>query len=103
CYLPIDYFKSESANNEYDLFDMDRIARFIVALEEGNIKESFPGVSNSVTVKNSDNLMRVLKVLREEQVNMAAVLSGQGRYLGVLFSQDVERKIADAVLKSQSA
>jgi len=103
CYLPIVYFKRESVSDRYDLFDMDKIQRFIDALEEGNVKESFAGVSIFISVKNSDNLMQVLKTLREEQVNMAAVLSDQGRYLGVLFSQDVERRIADAVLKSQSA
>jgi hypothetical protein len=103
CYLPIDYFKREGTDGEYDLFDTDKINKFIVSLEQENVKESFPGVSISITVKNSDNLMQVLKTLRDEKINMAAVLSDQGRYLGVLFSQDVERKIADAVLKSQSA
>jgi hypothetical protein len=103
CYLPINYFKRDGVNDEYDLFNMDKINRFIVALEEENVKESFPAVSISISVKNSDNLLQVLKTLRDEQVDMAAVLSDQGRYIGVLFSRDVERKIADAVLKSKSA
>jgi len=103
CYLPINYFKRDGVDDEHDPFDTDKINRFIVSLKEENVKESFPDASISITVKNSDNLLQVLKTLRDEQVDMVAVLSKQRGYLGALFSHDVERKIADAVLKSQSA
>jgi len=103
CYLPIEYFKREGAIDEYDLFDMDKIDKFIDALEGGKVKEKFMGIANSVFVKSNENLMKVLRTLRSENVNMAAVISEQDRYLGVLFSHDVERKIADAVIKSKSA
>jgi len=103
CYIPIGYFKKEGEIDEYELFDMNKMRQFVDAIEEGNVKESFAGIAISVFVKSSDSLVQVLKTLRNEHANMAAVISESGRYLGVLFSHDVERKIADAVLRSQSA
>lgn len=103
CYLPKKYFKKEDAAIQDGLFDMDKIRQFIVSLENEEIEEKYAGIAISVAVKSTDNLMQVLKTLRDENVNMAAVTSEQGRYLGVLFSNDVERKIADAILKSQSS
>jgi hypothetical protein len=101
CYIPKSYFIKEGDTHKSDYFDLDKIQQFIYSIEESNVQEKFRGIAISVMVNSSDSLVQVLKVLREEQVNMAAVISEKSRYLGVIFSRDVERKVADAVLKSQ--
>lgn len=101
CYLPADYFKLFGAPDEGSSIYMDRVEKFITALQNGNVLEEFRGIAISLTVRQSDDLLKVLKLMREEQVRMAAVVSESNRYLGVLFIEDVEKRIADAVLKSQ--
>jgi hypothetical protein len=103
CYIPISYFKREGIVDGFEHFDMEKIHQFIDAMAVGSIREKFSSIAISVAVKSSDSLVQVLKTLRNEHVNMAAVISENNRYLGVLFSHDVERKVADAVLRSQSA
>lgn len=82
---------------------MEKLGRFVNAIEQGNVQESFSHIAVSLVVKSSISLVEVLKAMREEQVDMAAVISDRGKYLGVLFSRDVEKKVADAVLRSKPA
>lgn len=103
CYIPINYFKGGSDLSGYYQVDMEKLGRFVGAIEKENVRESFSNIAISVVVKSSNSLVQVLKSMRDEQVDMAAVVSDSGRYLGVLFSRDVERKVADAVLRSKPA
>ena len=80
---------------------MEKLRRFLDAIEKANVEESLRDTAISVVVKSSSSLVQVLKTMRNEQVDMAAVVSDSGRYLGVLFSRDVERKVADGVLGSE--
>ena len=103
CYIPINFFKERRDTGRYYHFGMEKLQRFVGAIEKGNVRESFSDIAISLVVKSSNSLVQVLKTMRDEQVSMAAVVSDSGRYLGVLFSRDVERKIADAVLRSKPA
>jgi len=103
CYIPINFFKGQSGPGGYHHFDMEKLGRFVGAIEQGNVQVSFSDIAISLVVKSSSSLVQVLKTMRDEQVNMAAVVSDSGRYLGVLFSRDVEKKVADAVLRSKPA
>jgi len=103
CYIPIHFFKGQIDSGGYDRFDMEKLGRFVNAIEQGNVQESFSHIAVSLVVKSSISLVEVLKAMREEQVDMAAVISDRGKYLGVLFSRDVEKKVADAVLRSKPA
>jgi len=103
CYMPVSFFKGRSDSDVYYHFDTEKLERFVGAIERDNVKASFPDIAISLVVKSSSSLVQVLKSMRDEQVDMAAVVSDSGRYLGVLFSRDVERKVADAVLRSKPA
>lgn len=100
CYIPIKGLKGEGNFIEYNQFDMEKIQRFVNAIENKKVLQAFSDLAISLVVKSSNSLIEVLKVMRDEQVDMAAVVSDSGRYLGVLFSRDVERKVANAVLRS---
>jgi CBS domain-containing protein len=101
CYIPIKYFRD--GENIRTGFNGDKIYQFVAALEKGNVLERYSGIAITLVVKSDDSLVHVLKTLRSEQADMAAVVSNNGRYLGVLFSRDVEKRVVDAVLSSQSA
>lgn len=101
CYIPINFFKGQIDSGGYDRFDMEKLGRFVSAIEQGNVQESFSNIAISLVVKSSSSIVDVLKAMREEQVDMAAVISDRGKYLGVLFNRDVERKVANAVLRSK--
>ncbi len=100
CYLPIDAFKLQGSSSER--FDMNQLEKFVRAIDIEDVKGQFLGVAISLTVKSSNSLVEVLRSMRDENVDMAAVASDSGRYLGVLFSRDVEKKVADAVLTSKA-
>ncbi len=105
CFIPVSYFKDGEENiirrNRID-FDNEKLIRFVNALETENILDQFSNVAVSSTVKSSDSLVQVLKILRDEQVDLAAVISKSNRYIGVLFRSDVEKRVIDVVLNNQS-
>ena len=103
CYIPINFFKGQGDPSRYYQVDVEKLGRFVDAIEKDNVKASFSGIAISLVVKSSSSLVQVLKTMRDEKVDMVAVVSDSGRYLGVLFSRDVERKVADAVLRSKPA
>jgi hypothetical protein len=103
CYFPIKLFRGQRDRTRHYEVDMEKLERFVDAIEKDNVKASFSDIAISLVVKSSSSLVQVLKTMRDEQVDMAAVVSDSGRYLGVLFSRDVERKVADAVLRSKPA
>jgi hypothetical protein len=102
CFIPANFFKENSDSKLNTTFNDEKIARFIEAIKEGNVIQRFNNIAISLTVKSSESLINVLKAMREENVEIAAMVSDSGKYKGgVIFSRDVEKKIADAVLSSQ--
>ena len=101
CFLPASYFRLEAIGSTAQQFDADQIVKFTESLRNNNVLDDFREVAVTRTVNSRDNLLDVIKLMWEEQVGITAVLSADNRYLGVLFIQDVEKKIANAVLKSQ--
>lgn len=101
CYVPVSVFYESDDPRRPPRVKLEELERFITFLEKNNVVEKYLGIAVSVSVKSSDGLVDVLRILRNENVNMVAVVSDEERYLGVAFSQDVEKKVADAVLSSR--
>jgi hypothetical protein len=100
CYIPIQFFKKAKSMDIYDRFDRSKISGFVDAVASGNVEQVLQGVAVTLKVKSNDSLVTVLRLMRREHTTMAAVLSESGRYFGPIFSRDVEKKVADAVLTS---
>lgn len=101
CYIPKSHFVQEGSVSEPERYDIGKIEEFVEAINKGTIREKYAGIADFVKVRNTDSLVQVLKTMRKENVSMAAVVSKTDEYLGVIFSRDVEKKVADAVLKSK--
>lgn len=99
CFLPISLFR-DSSRPEYDQILDDNIATFVSAIEEERVADTFSRDAVTLSVSSKLSLVEVLKILRDHRVNFAAVTSPEGKYIGVIFVSDVEKRIADAVLYS---
>lgn len=98
CYVPVStFFESIEARGRPQV-NQETLERFITSLENNNVTEEFSDIVTKVSVKSRDSLVNVLRVLRNENVGVVAVISDEGRYLGAAFSHDVEKKVANAVL-----
>lgn len=103
CYLPAAVFSIDSPNFDQDQFEIEMIERFLRALSTARVSDEFPRIAVSVSARSSDALLEVLRLAMREQVNIVAVHSDQGRYLGPILRNDLERKVAEAVVMIRSA
>lgn len=101
CLIPIREFKAIESETPSEPFRHSRIDQFIRALEDETILSVFSGACINLTVKRDEGLIRVLEKLRNVNVDKAVVVSPEGYFLGVITSNDIERKIADDVLYSK--
>lgn len=100
CFLPTSAFRNTTHyRNE---IDYDKLKKFIKAIEENNVPSAFSGLAISLAISSERELIDVLKVMRAEKADFAAVISPSGQYLGVVFANEVEKKIADSVLATQT-
>jgi hypothetical protein len=102
CFIPISVFRDDTQQYN-DNIKRDSLRRFITAIEDDNVTDSFLGSTITLKVKSEQGLVDVLKAMRAENVELAAVVSTRGRYLGVIFADEVERRIADTVLTASTA
>ncbi|HKJ28240.1 MAG TPA: hypothetical protein VJ965_11425, partial [Anaerolineales bacterium] len=82
CYVPKSHFVRDGALDEFERYDRDKVKAFVDAINEGNIREKYAGIAVFLTVKSTDSLVQVLRIMRDENVSMAGVVSDKGNYLG---------------------
>lgn len=102
CFLPVSVFRNESQHYNENI-DYEKLSKLIESIEEDNVPIAFSDSAITLKVSSEQALVDVLKVMRAEKANFAAVVSPSGKYLGVVFANEVERKIADSVLATQTA
>ena len=57
----------------------------------------------TLKVSSEAGLVVVLRTLRSENSDFAAIVSPNGKYIGIVFANEVEKKIADFVLAVPAA
>ncbi len=100
CFIPVDAFRINSQDTN-EQFDFDRTRAFVEAINENRVPSEFADVSVTLRVQSNASLVDVLKKMRSENTKLAAVISETGRYIGVVYARDVERRIADSVLNTK--
>ena len=104
CLIPVSAFKNVGERNgDMDPTHNDRVSRFTQALKQETLATEFADVCISITVKHSDGLIGVLEILRSNNSEYATVASPEGKFIGVVSSREIERKIADDVLYTKRA
>lgn len=88
CFIPVSVFKN----------NVENIQRFINAIEKNKVPDAFPGTAITLKVSSDRDIVTVLKEMRSERADFAAVISKSGKYLGVVSACDIEKKIIDAVV-----
>jgi len=81
--------------------DHEALERFVEAVATSDLRSSFPAAATTLRVSGEQSLVEVLKKMRSERAEFAAVISPEERYLGVVLAQDVERRIVDSVLAAK--
>ena len=102
CFIPISVFRKKEQHYDENI-DYENLQKLIVSIEEGNVPTAFIEWAITLKVSSVQGLVDVLKLMRAEKAEFAAVVSPRGKYLGGVFSNEVERKIADSVLAVRSA
>jgi len=81
--------------------DPRRLDQFVRAVESGDLGSEFPAGALAITVKSDETVVSVLRQLRQVGAGAAGVLSPTGELKGVIRSEDLERRILDAVTQAQ--
>ena len=102
CFIPISTFR-DPIQTQHGALDFDKLELLVQAIEQNEVPGTFKESAITLTVSNDQSLVDVLKKMRAENVEFAAVISAHGKYLGVVFAHDVERRIADSVLATTKA
>lgn len=101
CFLPMTIFRDESDHYGGNLRH-DKMQQLIEAIEKDCVPDSFRGSTITLQVQSNQSLVEVLRKMRLENADFAAVMSPGGQYLGVLFASEVEKRIAESVLNAKS-
>lgn len=102
CFIPVSVFKMTDKNNIIEI-NYENLQKFIRAIEENNITVIFSESAITLKISSEQGLVEVLKVMRAEKAHFAAVISPSGKYVGVVFADEVEKRIVDSVLAVQTA
>lgn len=100
CYIPVSAFFENGESRVRPRINEEKLDNFIESLEQNTVIEEYSNIAISVSVNSRDSLVNVLRVMRNENIDIVAVVTDEGRYLGVAFSHEVEKKVADAVLST---
>ncbi len=101
AYLPIEELQTVEHGRARPSYEA--LQRFVEALEQDRVPEAFARKAITTQVQNGEGLISVLQKLRAQRVELAAVVSDDGRYMGAIRSSDIERRIADSVLVASAA
>lgn len=111
CLVPVGEFKKKYQENNINdnnnisnnRFDFNEIEDFIESVENMNTRAKYKSVCVDTTVKQDSNLVDVLLQLRKSNKPSAVVIDGDGGFVGLITSNDIERRIADDVIYSRQA
>jgi hypothetical protein len=81
----------------------DKLGQFVQAIENDDVPRAFVDSAITLKVSNDQSLVNVLKRMRIENVEFAPVIGANGKYMGVVFAKDIERRIANSVLANTDA
>lgn len=102
CFIPISVFRDDSQIPQEttggNIIKSNSLEKFIQAIENNNVSDAFRHSTITLKIRSDKGLVDALKEMRKEKVNFAAIVTSSGNYLGVAFSYEIERKIADSVL-----
>ncbi len=101
-YIPIEVFLNKIERHYDGLYSHERVHQFIKALEGGRIHDQYLFTAYQETVRSSMSLIDVMRLLRLEQLNAVPVMTESGRFLGLVFKETIEGKVADIVLMTKS-
>ena len=103
CFIPSSTFREEDLGQYGSNILYEKLDQFIGAIEENNVPNAFSGSAITLKVSSDQELLEVIKAMRSEKADFAAVVSPSGKYLGVVFAHEVEKRITDSVLATQPA
>lgn len=103
CLIPLSEFQHKIYMNINNQFNRDMVDLFLKALGRGTLLVDFAKVCITLTVRPTDDLISVLQILRSRQSELAVVVLPMGSYSRIVTAHQIEKKIADAVLKDKNA
>jgi len=92
CLLPI------SSIREHGEFNTERINRFILALERGNVLPEFIDEAIVVSARLDDTLISVLKKVRLSRRHLLPIVSENNILIGIATEGQIEKRIAEEVI-----
>jgi hypothetical protein len=98
CFLPVSSFRNQPFPPQPVPLNHDNIELLANAIQNDDVPVSFKESAITLKVSNDQSLVNVLKIMRIENVELAAAISTDGMYSGVIFATDIERQIANSVL-----
>jgi hypothetical protein len=93
--LPVSTFRVEGS------VDRDQLSTLIKAIENRNIRDVFRSSAIAESVRADESLLTVLPKVRESRFGSLPVTSSNDQLLGIVTTEIVEKRIADAVIAAQ--
>jgi CBS domain-containing protein len=95
--LPVSTFRAHGS------IDTNQLRTLIIAIENRSVREVFRASAVSETVSADESLLAVLPKIRESKFGYLPMTSSSDRLLGIITTEIVEKRIADAVIAAQSS
>lgn len=102
CLLPISLFKDSSAGNGEIQTKHEEIEKFKNSINDGNVLTTFADSLIKLTVQSTASLIEVLRSLRNNDSDVACVVSKERKLIGVITASLVEKRIADEIVGTKS-
>jgi hypothetical protein len=93
--LPIGLFRNQ------DSVDMRQVDKLLRAIENRSVSDDFGTSAITKSVRDEESLLTLLPKLRESRFGLLPVTSSNGQLLGIVTTEIVEKRIADAVIAAQ--
>ncbi|MFT4654927.1 MAG: hypothetical protein ACI82S_002587 [Patiriisocius sp.] len=102
CLLPISLFKGNSDGNGEVQTKQDEIYKFKNSIDDGSVLTTFADSLIKLTVQSTASLIEVLRSLRNNDSEVACVVSKERKLVGVITASLVEKRIADEVIGTKA-
>ncbi len=95
CLLPVSLFKeNEEVNTE-------KLHEFVRAVENDTVLNTYRRDAITLAVTLNQSVIEVLHMLRRRREEIAVVIDMNGLVLGIIKTTDIEKRIADEVLRAK--
>lgn len=102
CQIPLSGFMQDGEGKRGDGLNGDRISSFLTSLAEDRVLKVFQPAAILTAIDARTELFEDLRTMSEPPVGIVGVVTKDGDYFGPLFLQDLEGRIAEAVLAAMS-